>query len=80
MYYCSDGGSKRTYYVYDKVSFRGRDGWISGFTGIATYIKDRNDDYISYPDKNYRQVSLKDLTVRSHNNNWLIGVLAPIGK
>lgn len=70
----------KTFYVYDRVSFAGQKGWISGFTGKAAYVKDKDDNYIKYPGKSYNQINLSDLSVISHNNNWLIGALCPIGK
>lgn len=73
-------GAQKTFYVYDKVSYQGQVGWISGFSGTKAYVKDKDDNYIKYPDKSYNQVNLSDLSVISHNNNWLIGAMSPIGK
>ena len=57
-----DGNKKeKTYRIYDKVSFNGQIGWISGFTGQSAYVKDENNNYITYKDKNYKQIKLKDL-------------------
>lgn len=50
--------------VFDKVGF------ISGFTTGGCYVKDIEDNYITIPNKNYKQVSFKNLELVSHNNNW----------
>ena len=73
-------GNRRTFFVYDRVVYRGQTGWISGFTGHSAYVKDKNDGYIKAPGKAYNQVNLSELKVISHNHNWLTGALAPIGK
>ena len=64
---------EKTFHIYDKVSFNGQAGWISGFTGQSAYVKDENNEYLTYKDKNYKQINLSDLIIISHNNNWLIG-------
>ena len=58
------------FYLNDKVSLFGRVGFISGFTVGGCYVKDINDNYITIPDKTYKQVSFKYLEVICHNNNW----------
>ena len=73
-------GNRRTFFVYDRVVYRGQTGWISGFTGQSAYVKDKNDRYINAPGKAYNQVNLSELKVISHNHNWLTGALTPIGK
>ena len=76
-----DGNKKeKTYRIYDKVSFNGQIGWFSGFTGQSAYVKDESNNYITYKDKNYKQVKLKDLTILSHNNNWVIRARKQIGQ
>ena len=73
-------GNRRTFFVYDRVVYRGQAGWISGFTGQSAYVKDKNDRYIKAPGKAYNQVNLSELKVISHSHNWLTGALVPIGK
>ena len=73
-------GNRRTFFVYDRVVYRGQTGWISGFTGQSAYVKDKNNRYIKAPGKAYNQVNLSKLKVVSHNHNWLTGALTPIGK
>lgn len=73
-------GNRRTFFVYDRVVYRGQAGWISGFTEQSAYVKDKNDRYIKAPGKAYNQVNLSELKVISHNHNWLTGAMAPIGK
>jgi len=59
------------FYLNDKVKLFGKTGYITGFTGSSgAYVKTIDGAYITIPDKNYKQVSLKALTHRSHNNNW----------
>ena len=69
-----------TFYIYDRVSYNGKAGWISGFTGTSAYVKDENNEYIKYENATYNQIKLKDLEVISHNNNWLVGARQQIGK
>lgn len=71
--------TKRTFYVYDKVLYLGKVGWISGFGGLSAYVKDENDEYITKPGATYKQIPLSSLKVLSHNNNWLIGARTQIG-
>ena len=54
----------------DKVRIFGRIGFISGFSGKSVYIKDTENNYITMPNKNYKQVSLKYVERLNHNNNW----------
>ena len=72
-------GRPVTFCVYDKVSCQGKTGWISGFTGTAAYVKDRDDEYIRPEGKSYSQVNLSGLRILSRNHNWLIGARAHIG-
>ena len=58
------------YYLNDKVNVFGKTGWISGFCNGGCYIKDIEGNYITIPDKNYKQVSFKNLEFIKHNNNW----------
>ena len=54
----------------DRVRVLGQVGFITGFTGSAAYIKDICDAYITPPDKGYKPVSLRELRLLRHNNNW----------
>lgn len=58
------------YYLNDKVKVFDKVGWISGFAGYCCYIKDNEDNYIINPDRVGKGVSLKELTLINHNNNW----------
>lgn len=58
------------FHINDKVSFLGQVGYITGFTGGGAYIKNSNDEYITLPNKSYKQVSILNLQLLSHNNNW----------
>jgi len=59
------------FFLNDKVEVYGETGFISGFTGkTMCYVKDINGEYITKPGKAYKQVSLKECTHISHNNNW----------
>lgn len=59
------------FYLNDKVSVFGRLGWISGFANISgCYIKDTNNNYITMPNKTYKQVRFKKIEFINHNNNW----------
>ena len=69
-----------TFHVYDKVSLNGQTGWISGFTKKSAYVRDEQNNFIKYTNKEYSNVNLSDLKVISHNNNWLIGPREPIGR
>ncbi len=59
------------FYLNDKVEVFGQVGFISGFSsGGRVYIKNIDGDYITVPNKTYKQVSFKDITFINHNNNW----------
>ena len=58
------------FYLNDRVSVLGKIGYISGFASGSTYVKDRNDNYITLPDKSYCQVGFSNLQLLCHNNNW----------
>ena len=51
-------------YLWYKVGF------ISGFTSGGCYVKDIDNNYITIPDKSYKQVGFKNLELINHNNNW----------
>ncbi len=69
----------KTYCLLDKVAVGDRTGWITGFTGNAAYIKDKDNAYITVSEK-YKQVNLSSVRVLKHNNNWLLGPVAHLGK
>lgn len=58
------------FYLNDKVRVFGKIGFISGFCNGGCYVKDINDNYITVPEKTYKQVSFKHLEFVSHSNNW----------
>lgn len=58
------------WYLNDKVSVFNKQGWISGFTNSGCYIKGINDEYITIPNKTYKQVSFSKIKLICHNNNW----------
>jgi len=58
------------FYLNDKVRLFGEVGFISGFTSGGCYVKDIEGNYITIPDKTYKQVSFKHLEFICHNNNW----------
>ena len=60
----------RGFYLNDKVRVLGKNGYISGFTGGKAYIKDSNNQYITLPNKSYKQVGILNLKLVCHNNNW----------
>ncbi len=57
-------------FTNDKVRVFGKVGFISGFTSGGAYIKDILGNYITIPEKTYKQVSFKYLEFIGHNNNW----------
>ena len=75
-----EGENAKTFHVYDRVMLDDRKGWISGFTKAEAYVKDEHDAYITMPGRTSKPVNLSSLKIISHNNNWLTGALAPIGK
>ena len=58
------------FYLNDKVKVFNKIGWISGFTSGGCYVKDIDNNYITMPDKSYKQVGFKSLELICHNNNW----------
>lgn len=58
------------FYLNDKVKIFGKIGWISGFCNGGCYIKDIKDNYITIPNKSYKQVGFKNIELIMHNNNW----------
>lgn len=60
------------FYLNDKVRLFDKIGFISGFTSGGCYVKDINGEYITIPNKTYKQVGYKHLECVCHNNNWQI--------
>lgn len=58
------------WFLNDLVEVLGKRGFISGFTNDGAYIKDIRDNYISPPNKNYKQINIKELRLKNHENNW----------
>ena len=60
----------RGFFLNDKVSVLEKIGHITGFTSGGAYIKDSEDNYITLPGKNYKQIGIANLRLQHHNNNW----------
>lgn len=62
----------RGFYLNDKVKVfgHGQIGYITGFTSGGAYVKNVDGEYITIPNKSYKQISIKYLKLLSHNNNW----------
>jgi hypothetical protein len=59
------------FYLNDQVRVYDQAGYITGFTGIGmAYVKDIHGNYITKPNKTYKQINLKDCKLLNHNNNW----------
>lgn len=58
------------FYLNDKVRVFNKIGWISGFCNGGCYVKDIENNYITIPNKKYKQVGFKNLELINHNNNW----------
>ena len=55
----------------DKVRVFGQIGYITGFTGTSgAYVKRIEGEYITMPNKNYKQVNLSQVERICRNNNW----------
>lgn len=63
---------QNSFYLNDKVRLFGEVGFISGFTSGGCYVKNIDNEYITIPDKTYKQVGYKYLELICHNNNWQI--------
>ena len=62
--------SYQGYFLNDKVSVLDKVGYITGFTSGGAYIKDKDGNYITIPNKSYKQVNISKLQLLHHNNNW----------
>lgn len=59
-----------TWCLNDKVKVFGKVGFISGFSGTSCYIKHIYVNYITIPEKQYKQANLSRLELLCRNNNW----------
>lgn len=62
--------SYKGFFLNDCVEVLGQKGYISGFTSGGAYIKNDEDEYITLPSKKYKQVSISNIKLIYHNNNW----------
>ena len=62
--------SKKGIYLNDKVKVFNKIGFVSGFTNGGIYVKDIYGEYITKPNRTYKQVGFKDISAIEHNNNW----------
>ena len=67
---CKNTKFMKGIHLNDKVKLFDKVGFVTGFCNGGLYVKDINDNYITKPEKSYKQVSFKDVRVMSHNNNW----------
>lgn len=58
------------FFINDKVCMLDKKGYITGFTTGGAYVKDGEGNYITLPDKSYKQVGISKLRLEHHNNNW----------
>lgn len=58
------------FYLNDKVNIFGQIGYITGFSNSGAYIKNSQNEYITLPNKSYKQINITNLQLLSHNNNW----------
>lgn len=60
------------FYLNDKVAVLDKIGYVTGFTSTSSgaYIKDAESNYITLPNKSYKQVGIANLHLLCHNNNW----------
>lgn len=58
------------FFINDKVFVLSKKGYITGFTTGGAYVKDDEGNYITLPNKTYKQVGISKLRLEHHNNNW----------
>lgn len=58
------------FFINDKVFVLSKKGYINGFTTGGAYVKDDEGNYITLPNKTYKQVGISKLRLEHHNNNW----------
>ena len=71
--------SSKGFSLWDKVSFCGTAGWISGFSdeGAAAYVQDWKSNYLHVPGKQSITPSLNSLKLLCCNNNWITALSSP---
>ena len=62
--------SYKDFYLNDKVHVFNQVGHITGFTSSGAYIKNSENNYITLPNKSYKQVGISNIRLLHHNNNW----------
>ena len=62
--------SMKGVYLNDKVKLFGQIGFVSGFCQGGLYVRNIEGDYITKPNKTYKQVGFSNILVLEHNNNW----------
>lgn len=60
----------KDFYLNDKVRVFNQVGYITGFTSSGAYIKNSENEYITLPNKSYKQVGISNIRLLHHNNNW----------
>jgi hypothetical protein len=61
----------KSFSLNDKVKVFGQVGYITGFTGTSgAYVKTIEEEYLTLPNKSYKQVNLSQIERLCHNNNW----------
>lgn len=58
------------FYLNDKVRVFNQVGHITGFTSSGAYIKNSENEYITLPNKSYKQIGISNIRLLHHNNNW----------
>ena len=54
----------------DKIKIFNKIGFVVGFTKDKCYVKNIFDEYITIPNKTYKQVNITSLRKLNSNNNW----------
>ena len=62
--------SYKGFYLNDKVMVFNQTGHITGFSNGGAYVKNSENDYITLPNKSYKKVSISNIRLLHHNNNW----------
>lgn len=58
------------FYLNDKVKVFDQIGHITGFSNRGAYIKNAENEYLTLPNKSYKNVGISKLRLVYHNNNW----------
>ena len=58
------------FYLNDKVCVLNQVGHITGFSNRGVYVKNAENEYITLPNKSYKNVGISKLRLLHHNNNW----------